>query len=134
MKVLFDTHALLWFLEGHPDLPNKWRSFGDASAKKVEDRQGIRMFSFASYWEIAIKINLGKLVLSTPFPTLASQISSLGFEWVQITQSHIHEVATLPLHHRDPFDRLLIAQARVERIKILSIDPEFRRYSVDCVW
>ena len=134
MKILFDTHALLWFLEGNSQLPKKWRTFANSTSRSLAVDGDLKLVSLATYWELAIKISLGKLTLTRPFHTLAAEISGLGFEWMSIKHAHLHEVATLPLHHRDPFDRLLVTQARVEGMKILTADPALRLYSVDCVW
>jgi len=135
MRLLFDTHALLWYLTGNDRLPKRWRTFGDANeARREEVNAEEKFFSYASYWEIAIKISLGKLKLTRPLHTLAAEITARNFKWVLLQHSHCHEVAGLPLHHRDPFDRLLVAQARVEGLKILSIDPQLRAYDAECVW
>jgi PIN domain nuclease of toxin-antitoxin system len=84
--------------------------------------------SIASLWEIAIKRSLGKL--SAP-DDLSERISDEGCSWLTLTASHAREVRRVPVHHRDPFDRLLVAQALIERLPIITADPRFRPYGVD---
>ena len=128
MKLLLDTHAFLWFIMGSPDLSAAARSL-------IEDPANGKFVSAASLWEIAIKLSVGKLTLSAPFDVLIPQQLSLnGFELLNIGVEHTAMVATLPFHHRDPFDRLLIAQAAVERMAVVSIDATFDAYSVTRLW
>ena len=124
MKLLLDTHIFLWFIMGSSNLSVHAR-------KLIEDVANQKFLSVVSLWEIAIKSSLGKLILSAPFETLIPQQLSLnGFELLNIEVNHTAVVATLPFHHRDPFDRLLIAQAMVEKIPIVSIDAAFDAYPV----
>lgn len=104
MKLLLDTHTFLWFIMGSPHLSATARAL-------IEDAANEKFLSVAGLWEIAIKLSIGKLTLSAPFDVLIPQHLSLnGFELLNITIDHAAAVATLPLHHRDPFDRLLLAQ------------------------
>lgn len=124
MNLLLDTHVFLWFIMGSPNLS------ADARAL-IEDDANRKFISVASLWEIAIKSSIGKLTLSAPFDKLIpQQLSVNGFELLPIELAHLAAVTTLPFHHRDPFDRLLIAQATVEKMPIVTIDSAFEAYSV----
>jgi len=128
MKLLLDTHTFLWFIMGSPNLSTTARAL-------IEDVANEKFLSVASLWEIAIKLSIGKLMLSAPFDVLIPQQLSLnGFELLNIEIDHAALVATLPFHHRDPFDRLLIAQASVEKMSVVSIDAVFDAYSVTRLW
>ena len=94
-----------------------------------------KFLSVASLWEIAIKLSIGKLTLSAPFNVLIPrQLSLNGFELLDIEIDHTAVVAVLPFHHRDPFDRLLIAQAAVEKMSVISVDTAFDAYPVTRLW
>jgi len=128
MRLLLDTHAFLWFIAGSPNL-------GVGARTLIEDTAHEKFVSAASLWEMAIKISIGKLSLSAPFDMLIPQQLSLnGFELLHLEISHAAMVAGLPFHHRDPFDRLLIAQATVEGMSIVSVDSAFDAYSVTRLW
>ena len=123
MKLLLDTHMFLWFIMGSALLSADTRAL-------IEDEKNRKFISVASLWEIAIKSSIGKLSLSAPFDQLIPQQLSLnGFELLPIEVSHLAAVTTLPFHHRDPFDRLLIAQALAENMPIVSSDPAFDTYN-----
>ena len=123
MKLLLDTHVFLWFIMGSALLSADTRAL-------IEDEKNRKFISVASLWEIAIKSSIGKLSLSAPFDQLiAQQLSLNGFELLPIEVSHLAAVTTLPFHHRDPFDRLLIAQALAENMPIVSSDPAFDTYN-----
>lgn len=100
------------------------------------DRNQHRIFiSAASLWEIAIKHGLGKLALDRPFDELIpEQLYRQQIETLQIELSHLSELIPLPLHHRDPFDRLIVAQAKAERLPIISVDPALDAYDVQRIW
>jgi PIN domain nuclease of toxin-antitoxin system len=128
MKLLLDTHTFLWFIEGSPRLSGRARAL-------IEDEASEVFLSVASLWEIAIKISLDKLHLARPFGTLIPQQLSLNdITLLDITPDHAAGVITLPFHHRDPFDRLLIAQAQVEQMPIVGDDPAFDAYLVRRLW
>jgi PIN domain nuclease of toxin-antitoxin system len=128
MKLLLDTHTFIWFIMGSPNLSPDARAL-------IEDLANEKLLSVASLWEIAIKLSIGKLTLSAPFDVLIPQQLSLnGFELLNIEIDHASVVATLPFHHRDPFDRLLIAQAMVENMPVVSIDAIFDAYPVTRLW
>lgn len=124
MEMLLDTHVFLWFIMGSPNLTAEARSL-------IEDEKNRKFISIASLWEIAIKSSIGKLTLSSPFDKLIPQQLSLnGFELLPIEIAHLAAVVTLPFHHRDPFDRLLIAQSMVEKMPIVSSDSAFAAYNI----
>lgn len=101
----------------------------------IETPGNVRFFSMASAWEIAIKTSSGKLNLGESLDSLIpAQLAKNMMQWPPIDFSHVPKTASLPLHHRDPFDRLLIAQAIVESIPLLSIDPQLDAYGVDRRW
>jgi PIN domain nuclease of toxin-antitoxin system len=121
--MLIDAHALLWFVAGNG------KRIGKALRARIEAEA--MMVSTATLWEIAIKVGLGKLEAPDDLP---ARVEQLGFESLPVTADHAWQVRDLPLHHRDPFDRLLIAQAQVERLPILTADPSFDAYDVTVVW
>jgi PIN domain nuclease of toxin-antitoxin system len=128
MKFLLDTHAFIWFIMGSPNLSVNARVL-------IEDVANEKFLSVASLWEIAIKSSIGKLTLSAPFDVLIlPQLGLNGFKLLNIEIDHAALVATLPFHHRDPFDRLLIAQAITEKMSIVSIDAAFDAYAVTRRW
>ncbi len=128
MRVLLDTHAFLWFITDDPKLSAKGRA-------TIADPDHEILISPASYWEIAIKVRLGKYPLSVPFETFISQgIDANDFEILPIEPKHAAALTTLPFHHRDPFDRLLIAQALVEQMPLLSADSAFDAYPITRIW
>ncbi|MBM3144645.1 MAG: type II toxin-antitoxin system VapC family toxin [Chloroflexi bacterium] len=128
MNLLLDTHAFLWFIAGDTSLSQSARA-------AIEDLGNNRYLSMASMWEIAIKISFGKLELSEPFEALIpKQLADNSIELLGISFEHTVLVSSMPFHHRDPFDRLLIAQSKVERMTLVSIDPAFDSYSVNRFW
>ena len=128
MRLLLDTHSFLWFIIGDDRLSR-------AARELVEDSGNQPLLSMASLWEIAIKTSIGRLELARPFGELIPEQMSLnGIEALGIRVEHVAQVALLPFHHRDPFDRLLIAQAKVEDIPIVGADEVFDTYSVARMW
>ncbi|QFS49274.1 type II toxin-antitoxin system VapC family toxin [Nostoc sphaeroides] len=126
MSQLLDTRIFIWFVMGDPRTSVSMRS-------QIENNDNL--LSIASVWEIAIKHSIGKLNFGLAFDEfIEQQIIRNGIELLPITINHITVVATLPLHHRDPFDRILIAQALAESISILSADKIFDLYSIRRVW
>ncbi len=124
MRILLDTNAWLWTVSAPERLSSHARAL-------IEDRGHELYLSAASAWEIAIKYSQGKLRL--PDPTVKfvpSRLEQLGVLPLPIDQAHALHVSTLPIHHRDPFDRLLIAQAQLEHLPILTSDPVFGAYDV----
>ncbi|MBK7382339.1 MAG: type II toxin-antitoxin system VapC family toxin [Flavobacteriales bacterium] len=126
MKVLLDTHVFLWFILGQ-------RQCTTASRSIIEDPKNECLVSIATLWEIAIKHMLGKLELHRPIEDFFKTFTAGGFVPLPITMSHILELSALPMHHRDPFDRMLIAQAKAEGMLLLTADPCFALYDVPLV-
>jgi PIN domain nuclease of toxin-antitoxin system len=125
VRLLLDTYALIWALDAPERLP---QAFLDTL-----DKAGVTVFaSAASSWEIAIKVALGRLRF--PMEKLPTALSDAGFKELQVSIAHGLEMARLPLIHRDPFDRLLIAQARHEGLTLVTRDPTVRRYQIDTLW
>lgn len=128
MRLLLDTHAFLWFITDDPQLSAAARTLIADPANEV-------LVSPASYWEIAIKVRLGKYPLSVPYLTFITQgIDRNDFKVLPIEPRHTDLLTTMPLHHRDPFDRLLVAQALVEAIPLVSNDPALDAYGVNRLW
>lgn len=128
MNILLDTHTFLWFVDDNPRLSRPARAL-------IELEETQPFLSVASLWEIAIKISLGKLTLEQPYETFISQQLALnGIGILNIAMEHTAAVATLPFHHRDPFDRLLAVQSRIEKMTLVSADAAFDAYGVNRVW
>jgi len=123
MTYLIDTHALIWYIAGDRKLSKKAISFIDDPLTEI-------YISKATLWEMAIKISLGKLKLSIPFKELETYLENNNFIILDYNFSHLKELLTLPFHHSDPFDRLIIAQALVEELTIISQDKWFDSYPV----
>jgi PIN domain nuclease of toxin-antitoxin system len=125
MQLLLDTHALLWWLADSPKLRAVWR-------RALADSQSRVVVSAASIWEIAIKSAMGRLKLDLPSGlTLGDLATACGFEDMPVSARHAAAVARLPHHHADPFDRILIAQAQIERLTLVSADKAVKMYDVD---
>jgi len=122
LRQLLDTNALLWFVWGDD------KRISPGLRARIE---GGALVSVASFWEIAIKMELGKLQAPDDLPT---RVEKLGFELLPIELEHAWALRNLPKHHRDPFDRLLIAQAHIERLVLLTADPAFAAYNIDVAW
>lgn len=128
MNLLLDTHTLLWFLRDDPQLSSNAKT-------AIEDAANRKLVSIASCWEIAIKAAIGKLKLGESTSALLSrELARNNFDLLAIALEHAAAVESLPLHHRDPFDRMLIVQALAERIPIVSADAVFDAYSVTRLW
>lgn len=127
MNYLLDTHTLIWFLNGDKDL-----SFN--ARKAIESFEALNFVSIASLWEIAIKVSLGRLELKTSFEKIEEEIIKNNFKILPITFRDTMVLSTLPFHHRDPFDRLLIAQNMNNDFTIISKDPLFESYQIKTLW
>ena len=128
MRHLLDTHTLLWYTLADPQLS------GTAKALILDPANEI-LISPASYWEIAIKLSIGKLTLHQPYDDFIDVcLNKYGFVILPIEPKHTAVLTTLPFHHRDPFDRLIIAQAMAEGIRVVSNDPAFDAYPVTRLW
>ena len=128
MKLLLDTHTFLWFALGDPKL--------SAAAKlQIDDPTIEKFISPAVYWELAIKISVGKYALHQPYEDfLKDNIDGNGFTILPVEWRHTARLTNMPFHHRDPFDRLIIAQAMAEKMAIVSADPAFDAYGVQRIW
>lgn len=126
MTLLLDTHALIWFLDNDTRLPASIRT-------QIETTPTV-FVSIASLWEISIKANIGKLDLSAPFSTIESNLIALGITQLPITFKDLEIYLSLPLHHRDPFDRILIAQAINYSLTFVSQDTQIDAYAVQRIW
>ena len=128
MKLLIDTQCwLLWFAE-----PDRLK---EATIAQIVDETNELWFSVASVWEMGIKVKLGKLPLPEPINLyLSSRMKQLGARSLVIRADHALQAGGLPLHHRDPFDRMLIAQAQMEGMTIVTSDRMFARYEVEILW
>ncbi len=128
MKLLLDTHAFLWWVADRRELSRKARSAIGSGRNQC-------LVSIASSWEIAIKVSLGKLRIEGALDRfLPEQMATNGFQPLPIDLKHAARVAALPFHHRDPFDRLLVAQALEEELALVTADPVFTKYGVKRVW
>jgi len=128
MRLLLDTHALIWAATLDERLSSKAR-------KLLLDNDNELFLSTASIWEMAIKTGLGKLILKQPIEqTINEQIQINGLQILNIEPAHALAVASLPWHHRDPFDRLLICQSQLEKLTILSCDSAMDAYGVERIW
>ena len=128
MRVLLDTHAFLWFILDDPQLRSSAKMLIEDPANDVE-------VSPASYWEIALEIGKGKYALPEPYETfIERQIETNDFRILHILPKHTSVLTALPPHHKDPFDRLLVAQATVEAIPIVSVDVALDLYGVTRLW
>ena len=128
MKAILDSHSFYWFAEDAPQM-------SDDIKRLIENAQTESFLSVASVWELAIKAASGKLLLASP-PEIyfAGVIQTNGFALLPITFDHVLLAAKLPMHHRDPFDRLIIAQSLLENIPIISVDTVFDAYGVTRIW
>lgn len=128
MRLLLDTHALLWFLREPEKLPLP-------VLQEIESAGRDAAVSVATLWEIAIKASLKKLYLPKEYDELFPQsVPDSGLSLLGIEPQHINAVSRLAWHHRDPFDRLLIAQAQVEQLTLVSCDPKFSAYGIAVLW
>jgi PIN domain nuclease of toxin-antitoxin system len=127
VKVLVDTHAFLWFMAGDARLSR-------AARRAIEASDGAWWLSAASVWELAIKSSLGRLTLPAPAAEYIADKVQNGLRVLAIEWPHAAAVERLPLHHRDPFDRLIVTQAQSDRLTIVTKDAVFRKYGVSVVW
>ena len=127
MRLLIDTHAFLWFVAGD-------RRLTRAARRAMEHDEAEIYLSAAAVWEMAIKAGLGRLTLPAPTAEYVEDKLRSGVRMLPVDWSHAAAVERLPLHHRDPFDRLLVAQAQAERLAVVTRDRVFRRYGVQVVW
>ncbi len=128
MRLLLDTHTLIWFLQDNPKL-------SPLAGGLIQESRNEILVSMVTLWEIAIKVSLGKLVLSTTFDQLfPQQLLRNNFIVLPIEIAHLKQVVLLPFHHRDPFDRLLIAQSIIENVPVVGQDVMFDSYNIKRLW
>ena len=128
MKYLLDTHTFLWFI-------NADKSLSVTAKSLIEDENHEVFLSIASIWEMAIKVSLDKLTVPQPFTEFVlTQVQENNISLLAITPEHAGFVATLSFHHRDPFDRLIIAQSLSENLPIIGADTAFDAYGIDRKW
>ena len=127
MKALLDTHAFLWSITGDNKLSTR--------ARQTFAGPSDLWLSVASIWEIIIKVKAGRLPLPSPSgPYLVQKLADNRIEVLQISLDHMLTIESLPLHHRDPFDRILIAQSLTEHLPLVTADPVFDRYPIELIW
>ena len=128
MKVLLDTHAFLWLISGDDRL-------SETAQQTFLDPGNIMFLSAASLWELSIKMSLGKLSLKSGWlKTIQDEMEVNAIQWLSIEMPHCVELTNLPFHHRDPFDRMLVAQAMVEDMRLLSRDNRLSSYEIKRIW
>ena len=128
MRPLIDTHALIWFCEGNSSL-------SPAARAAMEDDANERYISHTVPWEMAIKLSLGKLQFQVDYDLIFPDVlDANGFQMLPAQLEHYRGLLTLPRHHGDPFDRLMIAQARVEGLTVVTCDTQFPPYGIPLIW
>ncbi len=127
MRALLDTHAFLWFVTGNSRLSRRAMAF-------MQDSSNELFISAASVWEMAIKSSLKRLILPLPLKEYMAEKIQSGFRIMAMEWEYIVMVENLPFHHRNPFDRLIIAQAIAENVPVITADPVFKAYGVKLIW
>lgn len=126
--MLLDTHIFLWFVFAEVQLNAYVRDL-------IEDEANVKFLSMASVWEMAIKHSVGRLPLTLPFGEfIRHQLEPNGFRLLPITFEHLVQISSLPMHNRDPFDRLIVAQSLTENMAVVSADQAFDAYGVTRLW
>jgi len=124
MNLLLDTHTFLWFVNDDPRLSDRFKDL-------IENENNVSYLSMASLWEMSIKYNLGKLTLAPSYEEFVEkEIILNSINLLNIELAHLKINATLPFHHRDPFDRIIIAQSMAENIPVITVDSVFNKYSL----
>lgn len=127
MNFLLDTHAFLWFINGDAKLSEK-------AKQEIENPGNTNYISIASFWEVAIKLGLKKIELGFPYQEHKEQAVINNFVILPLSFDHTHQLTKLPVHHRDPFDRIIISQAIHEQLTVISKDPNFSLYKIQVRW
>jgi PIN domain nuclease of toxin-antitoxin system len=128
MRLLLDTHTFLWWINNDPLL-------SDSARNAIATERNECFLSLASCWELAIKASIGKLRLTKPVERfIPEELTANDFQLLSIDFRHIAKVETLPFHHRDPFDRLLVAQLLTEKMSIISADTVLSEYGIKRIW
>ncbi|OQX97180.1 MAG: twitching motility protein PilT [Bacteroidetes bacterium 4572_128] len=127
-KYLLDTHTFIWtVIDDNDKLSRKAKNI-------IRDVDNELFISTISFWEIAIKKNIGKLELNVDFDELIKQLKINKINLLNINLKHIKQIINMPLHHRDPFDRMLISQAKIENMVIITRDKHFHKYDINILW
>jgi PIN domain nuclease of toxin-antitoxin system len=126
-RFLLDTHVFLWLIQGDPQLSSRVRAIIADDASQLN-------FSVVSIWEIAIKLNIGKLKIEHSIEDIYQLLAQLKIKILPIERLDLDRYLTLPLHHRDPFDRLIISQAIERELILISADGSFEPYPVQRLW
>ena len=127
MNILLDTHALIWFLEGDSQLSNPAKT-------AIANPENTCFLSQASMWEIAIKISIGKLEMKNSYQNLPKLLWQNGIEILPFEFEHFEYILTLPFYHKDPFDRIIIAQSVTDKMSLISCDDNFPSYPINIIW
>ena len=127
MEYLLDTHAFLWFVNGSIELSQKAKEI-------IQNPKNVMYLSIASFWEIAIKLSIGKLTIDISFDELKKEADKNVFQILPIQYEDTHHLTTLELYHKDPFDRILISQAIQNNLVIITRDSNFDAYPVRIIW
>lgn len=127
MNLLLDTHVFLWFISGDNQLP-------ESIIEKISDTKNNCFISIASIWEIAIKLAIDKLEIQDGFKTIENFLENNDIEILPINIRHLKELISLPRHHNDPFDRLIISQSISEGMTLVSKDRIFNDYNLNILW
>jgi len=127
MKYLMDTHAIIWMVEGSQNMPTSIKEI-------IKNRDNHISICSISLWEIAIKMNIGKLNLSLTLNELIHALKISDFDFLQVEDEYLLGLSKLPMFHKDPFDRLLISTALVEKMTIITVDENIQKYDVPWVW
>jgi len=127
MKYLLDTHALIWYFENSPKIPEK-------TVRLIDSGVNRKYICSASLWEIAIKTSIGRLKIDFSFDNLLDEIANSDLVVLQIENDYLRQLPRLPLLHKDPFDRLIIAAAIIHSLTIITVDENIRKYGVPWVW
>ena len=127
MNYLLDTHTLIWFLDGDDSLSVRARD-------KIQSAQDQKFVSIASLWEISIKVSLGKLILKSSLEDFFYSLSNTEIRILDISPAHLLKVSQIEFFHKDPFDRLIIAQSIQEHWDIIGKDPSFPQYGINLYW
>ena len=127
MKILLDTQALIWFQEDDSRL-------SEGARLALEDASNVLLVSIASFWEMSIKIGVGKLKIDSSLEDFLTDTEEVGIFILTITTEHILENLRLPFHHRDPFDRIIASQCKSEQLSLVSADKSFDFYIKNRIW
>lgn len=126
-RFLLDTHTVIWLLEDESLIPQ-------TTLDHLKSKSNPLLVSIVSFWEMAIKVSTGKLGLAQSIEAMEATLKQQGGRILPVTMPHLLPIQTLPFHHRDPFDRLLIAQAMTENLTLISRDPKFSSYPINTLW